>query len=367
MLNIAPVKLGRGKVVHAMWTGNDAHRGYIVGGCVGNDVTPLADAETAITCRRCQNALPSWINVGPVVEASPLDACEHGTAPQNFCQGCYDTKSAYAAQVDKVRAIRARVAEVAHAEAIEMDERRTIARAYLSTPAGVVLTDAEIDEACAASEQATEDLIKGQRRTTEVVVSRAAIRAELLKMQTQDLRVMAKNALITGYSRTPRAELVDLLIDERMINQKISAAEAGAASRARRGQQTAPKVEIHTAGELHTPPCTPRVTFAYNLSDLLDDPARKPDAELVKLDGTDARMQDFVFATEGAQDLYWDMVRDVTRQLARGKSVVVMVLCRGGKHRSVAFGENLAEYFEVKATHHHRHLPIVEYADGKGR
>lgn len=42
-------------------------------------------------------------------EASPLSACEHGTAPQNFCQGCNDAKPAYAAQADKVRAIRERV------------------------------------------------------------------------------------------------------------------------------------------------------------------------------------------------------------------------------------------------------------------
>lgn len=125
-------------------------------------------------------------------------------------------------------------------------------------------------------------------------------------------------------------------------------------------QATAPRVEIHTAGELHpAPPIEGRVTFTFNLSDLLDDPARKPNADLVKLDGTDYRMQDFVFFADGALDLYEDMVRTISRQLGRGKSVVVLILCRGGKHRSVAFGENLASRFGAPVTHHHRHLDIV--------
>lgn len=125
----------------------------------------------------------------------------------------------------------------------------------------------------------------------------------------------------------------------------------------------APTVAIHTVGELHIvthpPKIEGRVTVTYNLSDLLDDPAHKPDADLVRLDGTDHRMQDFVFFSEGALDLYEDMVRTIERQLSRGKSVVVVLACRGGKHRSVAFGENLASHFEVTATHHHRTLPVM--------
>lgn len=123
------------------------------------------------------------------------------------------------------------------------------------------------------------------------------------------------------------------------------------------------KVEIHTGGELHpAPKIEGRFTFTFNLSDLLDDPLRKPDADLVKRDGTDDRMQDFVFRTEGALDLYRHMVSMISGSVQRGKSVTVLVLCRGGKHRSVAFGENLAWRFDVKATHHHIDLPIVQYA-----
>lgn len=118
-------------------------------------------------------------------------------------------------------------------------------------------------------------------------------------------------------------------------------------------------VKIHTAGELHGVPDV-RATFTYNLSDLLDDPAHKPGADLIELDGLDSRVQAFVFATDGATDLYEDAVRQIERQLTRGKSVTVLVLCRGGRHRSVAFGDNLAAHFSVHATHHHRHLPVVK-------
>lgn len=117
-------------------------------------------------------------------------------------------------------------------------------------------------------------------------------------------------------------------------------------------------LSIHTAGLLHGVPDI-QPTFTFSLSDLLDDPAHKPDADLVKLDGTDYQVQDFVFSTEGAQDLYADMVRTINRQLDRGKDVTVLVLCQGGRHRSVAFGENLGHQFMVTPTHHHKHRPIV--------
>lgn len=129
------------------------------------------------------------------------------------------------------------------------------------------------------------------------------------------------------------------------------------------GNQVTPVVQIHTAGELHAAPKMPAPDFVFNLSRLLDDPAHKPGAELIKLDGTDSRVQDFVFSTDGALDLYELMVKMIERQLTRGKSVIVLLLCRGGKHRSVAFGDNLAAHFSVEATHHHKHLPRVVTLD----
>ena len=44
-----------------------------------------------------------------VTTTSPLSNCEHGTAPQTFCADCAANKPDYAAQVDKVREIRARL------------------------------------------------------------------------------------------------------------------------------------------------------------------------------------------------------------------------------------------------------------------
>lgn len=128
-------------------------------------------------------------------------------------------------------------------------------------------------------------------------------------------------------------------------------------------------LSIHTAGELHPAPAIEgRVTFTFNLSELLDDPAHKPGAELVKLDGTDPRVQDFVFATDGAQALYEAMLQTIVPQVERGKSVVVLILCRGGKHRSVAFGEVLVDTFAsgiASVTHHHKHLDRVTVKAGQ--
>lgn len=124
-----------------------------------------------------------------------------------------------------------------------------------------------------------------------------------------------------------------------------------------------PKLTIHTAGELHpAPPIEGRITFTYNLSDLLDDPAHKPGGELIDLDGTHVDVQDFVFMTDGALELFEDIIDTIARQLRR-KSVTVLILCRGGKHRSVAFGEALAHHFDVTVTHHHKHLDRVTTND----
>lgn len=119
-------------------------------------------------------------------------------------------------------------------------------------------------------------------------------------------------------------------------------------------------IGIHTGGELHPVPKMPVPDFVFNLSRLLDDPLRKPDDDLVKRDGLDPRMQDFVFGTEGAEELYLRIRGLIVSQfIDREKSTVVLILCRGGKHRSVAFGDKLSRFFGVVAQHHHRHLPIV--------
>lgn len=148
-------------------------------------------------------------------QRSPLDACEHGTAPQNFCQGCFDTKSAYAAQVDKVRAIRARVVEAAHAEAIEMDEKRTIARAFLSTPTGVVLTWDGIQrgylDAMAERDRIEHNqAVRPQTERDELIAKGRKLgftAAQLLLRDTDDLRATIERA-------AAEQQRVDTLIEQ---------------------------------------------------------------------------------------------------------------------------------------------------------
>ncbi|HSL52008.1 MAG TPA: RNase adapter RapZ [Candidatus Deferrimicrobiaceae bacterium] len=120
-------------------------------------------------------------------------------------------------------------------------------------------------------------------------------------------------------------------------------------------------VHIHTAGELHPAPEV-QADITLNLSRLLSNPAHVLPERLRSLDGTDGRVEDLVFATPGAKDVYRGLVELLDSALGHGKDVTVLILCRGGKHRSVAFGENLAHDFSTTATHHHKDLPVVKPA-----
>jgi hypothetical protein len=77
MTNFTPAQLGKGKAVHAMHTANAALKGSMVGGCTGSDTVICVDASTAITCKRCLKALPSWDTVNDhsapaVMNAAPM-------------------------------------------------------------------------------------------------------------------------------------------------------------------------------------------------------------------------------------------------------------------------------------------------------
>jgi RNase adaptor protein for sRNA GlmZ degradation len=120
------------------------------------------------------------------------------------------------------------------------------------------------------------------------------------------------------------------------------------------------RLEVHTLGELHPEPAgIARPDLVLNLSRLLDDPARKPDAELRKATGLDLRIQNFVWQTEGAYELYADTRELVYKRLQRGP-LVVWVMCRGGRHRSVVFGSQLARDLNAAMLMHwHIDLPVV--------
>lgn len=329
-----------------------------------------------------------------------------------------------------------------HEQAAAIDEKRTITRAFLSTPYGVVLTWAEIEQGYldamaerdriehdqavrAHTEHAAEwthdlyvtstwngdlgtqyrflgsELVNGetlmwienpyggQQRVTRVeftdrFTARFGEDAAVDEPRGIDTWLTLGDVLIGPQSGDPyRFERWDgdkaVLVGQSGLTMRVQLEDvidwerAPQASPARiepygpgvhvlgtiTGRVPVVPLFIHTAGELHRPVADIQPDFTYNLSRLLDDPAHKPGAQLADRDGLDSRVRDFVFATEGAPDLFWDIVRDVTRQLNRARSVTVLLLCRGGKHRSVTFGEELAEHFGVTAKHHHRQLPRV--------
>lgn len=295
------------------------------------------------------------------------------------------------------------VLEQLHEDALELDARREIVRAHLGTPVGVVLGWDEIQSTYAAYVRRNLDAFDtdgaggDQRPRCGIPMSRGgacdvllnadgvcpdvnhrpavpAAREQLtlgdvlIGPQTGDLyrfeRWDGDKAVLVGQSGlTMRVQLEDVIDWERAPQASPARIEPYGPGMHVLGTITGrvPVVPlfIHTAGELHRPVADIQPDFTYNLSRLLDDPAHKPGAQLVDRDGLDSRVRDFVFATEGALGLFWDIVRDVTRQLNRARSVTVLILCRGGKHRSVTLGEELAEHFGVTAKHHHRHLPRV--------
>jgi UPF0042 nucleotide-binding protein len=120
-------------------------------------------------------------------------------------------------------------------------------------------------------------------------------------------------------------------------------------------------VTVVTGGELHPwPGSTPDITF--NLSRLLHDPARIPTGEMLDKTGLDPEVSAFVFDSDEALEL---LDAAIELLLTPAKPVLVAVLCRGGRHRSVAFAERLTQALVEsgvdagRPTHFHIHLPRV--------
>lgn len=123
------------------------------------------------------------------------------------------------------------------------------------------------------------------------------------------------------------------------------------------------RLTIHTAGEryVHTHPvlAPERITISLNLSAILENRA-----EGVALDGTDDRVQDLVFSAPGAQKIYDRLVSQIDVIRNSGKDVAVLIVSRDGRQRSVAFAENLALAYSVRATHHHLNAANEDPAAG---
>lgn len=122
-------------------------------------------------------------------------------------------------------------------------------------------------------------------------------------------------------------------------------------------------IDIITAGELHPLPInTPIPDVTFNLSRLLHDPAHIPSGEMLDKTGLDPEVAGFVFESDEALELL-DGAIDLLHCMAR--PVTVADLCRGGRHRSVAFAERLAKGLRESGVdaggprHLHVHLPRV--------
>src|SRR5690349_15150542 len=122
-------------------------------------------------------------------------------------------------------------------------------------------------------------------------------------------------------------------------------------------------ITVYTGGELHDWPAdTPTADFVCNLVRLLDDPAHRPEGDMLDMRGDrDQAVKEFVFSTRGARELLEDWVVLLMGQ-ARFTPVVVHVLCRGGKHRAAAFGQRMHDDLlgfghKVTVQHLHVHLP----------
>lgn len=99
----------------------------------------------------------------------------------------------------------------------------------------------------------------------------------------------------------------------------------------------------------HNDPAVPDGLYTLDLRAELSDPARMSE-ELRRSNGLDPRVQQVVWSTPGAQDLYEQLLF-----LARANPAAVLrVACAGGRHRSVAFAERIG----AETGHEVRHLHI---------
>mgnify|MGYP002620955161 CR=1 FL=1 len=123
-----------------------------------------------------------------------------------------------------------------------------------------------------------------------------------------------------------------------------------------------PQCVVTSFGYRHGP--APEATIVVDVRDLLRDP--NVDPAVRELDGFDARVRQRVLATPGALALIDHTVLLVQGVLteAPGAVVDVAVGCAGGRHRSVALAERIAEALDqygvvVELEHRDVHRPVL--------
>lgn len=114
------------------------------------------------------------------------------------------------------------------------------------------------------------------------------------------------------------------------------------------------QVVITTYGVLHRTPPDDVVALAVNLTSALRNPPEDPAvrAQMVELTGLDEEVRRYVLDTPGALEIVSQAVDELrtlveywgnpTRRIVR-----CHVYCRGGRHRSVAVAEEIAEWLRA--------------------
>jgi RNase adaptor protein for sRNA GlmZ degradation len=126
------------------------------------------------------------------------------------------------------------------------------------------------------------------------------------------------------------------------------------------------RCEIETFGFLHGVPLTSSallVDLRTRLRNPADDPA------LVDMTGLDEAVRQHVLTTRSAATVIEQTVDQVRTLLAgctdpRVRIVRLLIGCQGGRHRSVAVGEMVAQALTdsgivMEITHHHIDRPVV--------
>lgn len=99
-------------------------------------------------------------------------------------------------------------------------------------------------------------------------------------------------------------------------------------------------VTITTFGVLHGDPPAAVDPVTVDLTEALRNPASDP--AMIEMTGLDARVRDHVMNTPGAVEIRDQALAGIEEAFGDGP-VQVLVYCRGGKHRSVAMGEELRD------------------------
>ncbi|MGM1064204.1 RapZ C-terminal domain-containing protein [Saccharothrix sp. Mg75] len=139
-------------------------------------------------------------------------------------------------------------------------------------------------------------------------------------------------------------------------------------------EPTTAALHVISFGYLHGQP--PVADLVVDVRELLRDPARARNGGFLDLDGRHPVVRDAVMTTPGALDLAGGVYFAAFQlHTVAGKPVTLAFGCAGGRHRSVALAEHVANLFlndpegddiPVRVSHLHVHLPRV-LRDGDDR